>query len=110
MTLQSATLEGDHVATQMLVRQRGIRINHQSSYDDAFFLLAAKKLNQQQSVRIVYSLVLHSDLDVNISDSEGRTALRHVVDHGHHELVKLLDSQSHVKLNDADRYGVMLLA
>ncbi|KAJ5778441.1 hypothetical protein N7520_001687 [Penicillium odoratum] len=108
--LQSATLEGDHIATQMLVRQAGININHQSSYDDAPLLLSAKMLNQQQSVRIVESLFLHPDLDVNISDSDGRTALWHAVDHGHHDLVKLLVSHRHVRLNDADRYGVTPLA
>ncbi|KAJ5654855.1 hypothetical protein N7490_001858 [Penicillium lividum] len=108
--LQAATLEGDHIATQMLVRQAGIKINHQSSYDDASLLLAAKMLNQQQSVRIVESLLLHSDLDLNISDSEGRTALWHAVDRDHHDLVKLLVSQRHVRLNDADRYGMTPLA
>ncbi|KAJ5938302.1 hypothetical protein N7466_001436 [Penicillium verhagenii] len=79
--LQTAVLEGDHIAAQMLVRYAGIDINHQSP--------AVERLNSQQSVLMVDSLLLHSELDVNFSDSKGRTALWHAVNRGHYDLVKL---------------------
>ncbi|KAJ5752787.1 hypothetical protein N7520_009704 [Penicillium odoratum] len=107
--LQLAVLEGDHIATQMLVRHAGI-INHQSSNDDASLLFAVKKLNHQQSILIVDALLLHPELDVNVFESQGRTALWHAVNRGHHDLVKLLLSQRYLRLNDADRYGVTPLA
>ena len=108
--LQSAVLEGDHIATQMLVRHAGIDINHQTSYNDAPLLLAVKKLDQQQSVLIVESLLLHPELDVNLSDSNGRTALWHAVHRGHYNLMTLLLRRRSLRLNDPDRYGVTPLA
>ncbi|KAJ5752799.1 hypothetical protein N7520_009716 [Penicillium odoratum] len=77
--LQAAVLEGDHIAAQMLVRHAEIDINHQSSHNDAPLLLAVKRLNGQQSVLMVDSPLLHSKLDVNISDPNGQTALWHAV-------------------------------
>jgi ankyrin repeat protein len=108
--LQSAVLEGDHIAVQMLVQHAGTDIHLRSSHNDAPLLLAAKKLNRQQSVLVVESLLLHSDLGVNISDSKGRTALWHAVNLGHYDLVKLLLRQNQLRLNDPDRYGVTPLA
>ncbi|KAJ5654873.1 hypothetical protein N7490_001876 [Penicillium lividum] len=108
--LQAAVLEGDHIAAQMLVRHAGIDINHQSSHNDAPLLLAVKRLNGQQLVLMADSLLLHSELDVNISDSNGQTALWHAVNRGHYDLVKLLLRQSDLRLNDPDRYGVTPLA
>ncbi|KAJ5982175.1 hypothetical protein N7451_012275 [Penicillium sp. IBT 35674x] len=108
--LQAAVLEGNHVAAQMLVRHAAIDINHQTSHHDAPLLLSVKRLNGQQSVLMVDSLLLHWELDVNISDSNGQTALWHAVNRGHYDLVKLLLRQSDLRLNDPDRYGVTPLA
>ncbi|KAJ5982603.1 hypothetical protein N7451_012703, partial [Penicillium sp. IBT 35674x] len=66
-------------------------------------------LNRQQSIPIVESLLLSPDLDVNISDSNGRTALWHAVNQCHYDLVNLLLRQSHLRLNGPDRYGVLKL-
>lgn len=108
--LQAAVLEGNHIAAQMLVRHAAIDINYQTSHHDAPLLLSVKRLNGQQSVLTVDSLLLHSELDVNISDSNGQTALWHAVNCGHYDLVKLLLRQSDLRLNDPDRYGVTPLA
>ncbi|KAJ5556652.1 hypothetical protein N7494_000567 [Penicillium frequentans] len=108
--LQAAVLEGDHIAAQMLVRHAGIDINYQSSHNDAPLLLTVKWLHGQQAVLMVDSLLLHSKLDVSISDSNGQTALWHAVNRGDYDLAKLLLRQSHLRLNDPDRYGVTPLA
>ncbi|KAJ5533409.1 hypothetical protein N7494_009961 [Penicillium frequentans] len=108
--LQAAVLEGNHLAAQMLVRHAAIDINYQTSHHDAPLLSSVKRLNGQQSVLTVDSLLLHSELDVNISDSNGQTALWHAVNRGHYDLVKLLLRQSDLRLNDPDRYGVTPLA
>ncbi|KAJ5938349.1 hypothetical protein N7466_001483 [Penicillium verhagenii] len=63
----------------MLVRHAGIGITHQSSQHDAPLLLAGKRLDGQQSAQMANSLLLHSELDVNQSDSKGQTALWHAV-------------------------------
>ncbi|KAJ5982777.1 hypothetical protein N7451_012877 [Penicillium sp. IBT 35674x] len=108
--LQTAILEGNHIAAQMLVRHAGIDINRHSSHNDAPLLLAVKSLNRQQSIPTVESLLLNPDLDVNISDSNGRTALWHAVNQCHYDLVKLFLRQSHLRLNNPDRYGMTPLA
>ncbi|KAJ5544161.1 hypothetical protein N7494_005440 [Penicillium frequentans] len=108
--LQAAVLEGDHIAAQMLVRHAGIDINYQSSHNDAPLLLTVRWLHGQQAVLMVDSLLMHSKLDVNISDSNGQTALWHAVNRGDYDLAKLLLRQSHLRLNDPDRYGVTPLA
>lgn len=104
--LQAAVLEGDHIAAQMLVRHAGIDINYQSSHNDAPLLLSVKWLHGQQAVLMVDSLLLHSKLDVNISDSNGQIALWHAVNRGDYDLVKLLLRQNNLRLNDPDRYEV----
>jgi ankyrin repeat protein len=108
--LQAAVFEGDHIAAQMLVRHAAIDINHQNSRIDAPLLLAVKRLSDLQSVLMVDALLLHSELDFNISDSNGQTALWHAVNRGHYDLVKLLLRQSDLRLSDPDRYGVTPLA
>ncbi|KAJ5654846.1 hypothetical protein N7490_001849 [Penicillium lividum] len=108
--LQAAVLEVNHIAAQMLVRHAAIDINHQTSHNDAPLLLAVKRLNDVSSDLILGALLSHSKLDVNISDSNGQTALWHAVNRGHFDLVKLLLRQNDLRLNDPDRYGVTPLA
>lgn len=55
---------------------------------------------------MIMSLLLHSELDVNFSDSKRRAALWKAVSQGHHDLMKLLMRLSRLKLNETDRYGV----
>ncbi|KAJ5267937.1 hypothetical protein N7478_010745 [Penicillium angulare] len=104
--LQHANPERHHIAVEMLVTHTGIDVNCQSSQHDPHLALAVKKLQGQQSVRMVESLLLHHEIYVNLSDCRGRTALWHAVNRGHYDLVKLVLRLSRLKLTEPDRYGV----
>ena len=105
--LHFAVIYDDPIATDILVHQTYINLNHLDSDGNSALLLAAKTYDgRPQRDQIIDTLISCPSIAINQRDSEGRTALWHAANTRNIALIQKLAHFPGVEFSVADKHGI----